>query len=90
MAVALTRGSAPRRSWNLEDRSRAAKARQQLEQLALERRDVVGRQAGGGAGRQSGVQRRIARDEQVDQVAVDRAPLVLSGQRVTLSAAVSA
>lgn len=45
----------------------------------------MARQVGGGAGRQSSVQRRIARDEQVGQVAVDRAPVLLSAQRLTAS-----
>jgi hypothetical protein len=53
----------PAQRADLENGSRALKARKQLEQLPLKRRDVVGWQVGGGAGRKRRVQRRIPRDE---------------------------
>jgi hypothetical protein len=54
-----------------------ARAREDLEHPSLHRRDVVRGQAGGRVGRERRVERGVARDEQIGDVAVHRDPAVV-------------
>ena len=56
---------------DLEDASGAGGACEEVEELALGRRDVDGGQAGGGVGRQDGVEDRVGREELAGDEVVD-------------------
>ena len=66
---------------DFEDRPRLGELGEQRQQLALRSRDRDRRQARGVARRERAVERRVARSEQIGDVAVDGVPLLPAHER---------